>query len=473
MKKFNFNFKFLDRFKKSKQDHDENLEEQTDQTDTDYDQEDDDSPVQFTEMRRDGQESEAIAGDESYTDENPEVFAEKTLSNYNLNKFREENQHLVNDYSESDKTDHNMSFEEMEMDPPEKPESVGRFKFKFPKFGAGSGERIRERFSGASPMKSIDKFSWNDFILKLFSPYTRGKIHGVFIILLVVTFTYLIGKTAALFIGRGTPMVSTVKGNISVPIEKSDTTLQDINRISSTNLFNVKESDKAGDKGPKIDIASIVCTDAERPTSEPLKLLDTIVLQDSVKSVASVQVRGSSELVNVREGEQLNNAVEVSRINRMKIILKNLTTGECEYIASEEEDAPIMPPMKIVSPKVGQKMFKSLNPSIKNVGNSFKIKRAFRDSMISNMSEVLTQAKAVQITNPDGSLAFKMTEVVPGSIYSQLNIQNDDVITSINGKKIENLNELMTLLGRIKEIDQFQIGLKRNGMNETLEYGFE
>ncbi|AUN97969.1 hypothetical protein C0V70_07580 [Bacteriovorax stolpii] len=473
MKKFNFNFKFLDRFKKSKQDQEEFLEEETDQTDTEYNQEDDDSPAQFTEMRRDAQESEEISADESYTDENPEVFAEKTLGNYNLNKFREQNQHLVNDYSESDKTDHNMSFEEMEMDPPEKPESVGRFKFKFPKFGAGSGERIRERFSGASPMKSIDKFSWNDFILKLFSPYTRGKIHGVFIILLVVTFTYLIGKTAALFIGRGTPMVSTVKGNISVPIEKSDTTLQDINRISSTNLFNVKESDKASDKGPKIDIASIVCTDAERPTSEPLKLLDTIVLQDSVKSVASVQVRGSSELVNVREGEQLNNAVEVSRINRMKIILKNLTTGECEYIASEEEDAPVMPPMKIVSPKIGQKMFKSLNPSIKNVGNSFKIKRAFRDNMISNMSEVLTQAKAVQITNPDGSLAFKMTEVVPGSIYSQLNIQNDDVITSINGKKIENLNELMTLLGRIKEIDQFQIGLKRNGMNETLEYGFE
>ena len=110
---------------------------------------------------------------------------------------------------------------------------------------------------------------------------------------------------------------------------------------------------------------------------------------------------------------------------------------------------------------------------IKNSGNSFKIKRQFRDKMISNISEVLTQAKAVQITNPDGSLAFKMTEVVPGSIYSQLNIQNDDIITSVNGKKIENLNELMSLMGRLKEIDQFQIGLKRNGMNENLEYGFE
>ena len=43
----------------------------------------------------------------------------------------------------------------------------------------------------------------------------------------------------------------------------------------------------------------------------------------------------------------------------------------------------------------------------------------------------------------------------------------------INGKKIENLNELMSLLGRIKEIDQFQLTLKRNGMNENLEYNFE
>ena len=365
--------------------------------------------------------------------------------------------------------------------PPEKTKS--RFKINFPKFGKSSSDdssgsinrpNFKDRFSGASPMKSLDKFSWNDFVLKLFSPYTRGKVHGVFVILLVVTFTYLIGKGAALFLGRSTPVVTTVKSNITMPIEKTDTTIQDINRISSTNLFNIKESDKTETKKEQKDIASIICLDAERPTSEPLKLLDTIVLQDSVKSVASVQVRGASDLVNVREGEQINNAVEVSKINRMKIILKNLTTGDCEYIASEDEEAPgQMPNIQIMSKKQAKSFFKSTNPMIKNTGNAFKIKRQFRDKMISNMSEVLTQAKAVQITNPDGSLSFKMTEVVPGSIYSQLNIQNDDIITSINGKKIENLNELMTLMGRIKEVDAFQIGLKRNGMNENLEYGFE
>lgn len=479
MKKFNFNFKFLDRFKKSKS---EDAESQIDDI-NDSDESSDEEAFVFQEMPRTSQRDEnatltkSQVLDEDFSDHNPEDFAEKTLNNINLDKFREENQHLINDNLGEDATDTSMTFQEMEAGattsaPPEKTKS--RFKINFPKFGNSSETNFRDRFSGRSPMKSLDKFSWNDFVLKLFSPYTRGKVHGVFIILLVVTFTYLIGKGAALFLGRSTPVMTSVKSNITMPIEKTDTTIQDINRISSTNLFNIKESDKTNIKKEQKDIASIICLDAERPTAEPLKLLDTIVLQDSVKSVASVQVRGSSDLVNVREGEQINNAVEVAKINRMKIILKNLTTGDCEYIASDSEEAPaMMPNIQIMSKKQAKSFFKSNNPMIKNTGNNFKIKRQFRDKMISNMSEVLTQAKAVQITNPDGSLSFKMTEVVPGSIYSQLNIQNDDIITSINGKKIENLNELMTLMGRIKEIDAFQIGLKRNGMNENLEYGFE
>lgn len=504
--KFKFNFKFLDRFLKPK-----NNAESVDDVEHDEIDDDNDEPIQFQEMKRPNvsadSESEKThthththtstlnstpitseddetadqahhehsspniyreakssnsTDDEVYTDENPEEFAEKTLSNFNLKKFQEENG-LIND-------------EENEANSlPSSPEVATRFKFKFPSFNRQEvTDKIKNRLSSTqSPIKTFDKFNWNDLILRLFSPYTRGKIHGLFIILLVVTVTYLFGKGIALFISRSTPIVATVKSNIQLPNEKADTSIQDLNKISSTNLFNVKESDKAQNKKQEIDIASIVCLDAQTPTSQPVKLLDTIVLQDSVKSVAAVQIRGSGELMNVREGEQLSSSIEVAKINRMRLILKNLETGECEYVASEEEEGPSLPPLKIISASKAKKIFSSNNPSIKNVGNSFTIKRQFRDQMINNMSEILTQAKAIQITNPDGSLSFKMTEVVPGSIYSQLNIQENDIINSINGKKIENLNELMGLLGKIKEIDQFEIGLKRNGMNENLEYNFK
>jgi type II secretory pathway component PulC len=475
MKKFKFNFSFLDRFKKHKE-----VEEDT--------------------------SSDAIHPEDeevSYSDENPEEFAEKTLSNFNLNQYKEmEKQALQNsvneevyegseEESEEESKEESEEYEDEEVSdfkemqgpgaayssdnelPGDKPEAAKRFSFKFPKFNRGeTTRRIKDKFSaGGTTLNSIDRLSWNDIVLRFFSPYSRGKIHGAFVILLVVTFTYLMGKGIALFFNRQPPVVA-VKSNIQIPIEKADTTTADVNKIASTNLFNVKESDKAQGAKKQVDIASIICTTADKPTSEQVKLMDTIVLQDSVKSVASVQIRGGSDLVNVREGEQITSAIEVAKINRMKIILKNLETGDCEYIAGDEDEGPAMPKMTILSPQAGKK-FISKNPSIKNSGNNFQIKRAVKDQMIANISEVLTQARAIPITNPDGSLSFKMTEVVPGSIYSQLDIQNDDIITSINGKKIENLNELTGLLGKIREIDHFEIGMKRNGMSENKEYDFK
>lgn len=480
--KFKFDFKFLDRFKKKK------AEEEQDSTETEED-------------------------DVSYSDENPEEFAEKTLGGFNLKKFQndldenaartmpnyeevpsnvqDENESTDEDLNYTDESEYNSDdsdvhdFQEMqnpdaayknnELDPlPEKPEAAKRFNFKFPSFKKFNREdatnRIKAKFAGGSPLKTIDRLSWNDVVLRFFSPYSRGRIHSVFVILLVITATYLIGKGIALFFNRQPPVVA-VKSNIQLPIEKADTTTQDVSKIAQTNLFNVKESDKGGSSKPRVDIASIICSDADKPTSQPVKLLDTVVLQDSVKSVASVQVRGETELMNVREGEQIN-GVEISKIGRMKLILKNLETGDCEYVAGEEDEGPTLPRLTVLSPQQGKKLFKSSHPSIKNSGNNFTIKRQFKDQMIANISEVLTQARAIPITNPDGSLSFKMTEVVPGSVYSQLDIQNDDIITSINGKKIENLNELTSLLGRIREIDHFEIGLKRNGMSETKEYNF-
>lgn len=408
-----------------------------------------------------------------YSDENPEEFVEKTLNNINLDKFRAENQHLINDNLDEDENE-NENTEYAELPLPEKPKEKTRNKFKFPKFDRKEATgRFKARLAKINSLNKLDSFSSNDFILKFFSPYSRGKIHAFFIIFSVAILTYLLGKGSALFLNSRMPPTSALKSNIVIPYEITDSTLQGLNQISTANLFNIKESDKSERKKETLDIANIVCTDAEKPSAEPLKLLDTIVLQDSVKSVASVQMRESSELINVREGEELNNTVLVSKITRMKIILKNLTSGECEYIASDEEAEAVMPNIQVHSEKNARALFKSSIPEIKNNGNSFKIKKSFRDKMINNMSEVLTQAKAIQITNPDGTLSFKMTDVVPGSIYSNLNIQNDDIINSINGKKIENLNELMGLLGRIKEIDQFQIGLKRNGVEQNLEYGIE
>jgi type II secretory pathway component PulC len=488
MKKFTFGF--LDRFKKSKSVEPENLNPNKTYTELIINNVTKLPDIKHNELNNievnkiedeliSDLPAEPTASHSIYeSKESPEEFAEKTLGDFNLNKYQQQLQEsalenkINNEAQTVTEAPDKFNFEEMKFS---NPEEKKKKKFSFPKLDSLEiTKKFKNTLSGKSAIKSLDKFSWNDFVLRVFSPYTRGKVHGGFIILLVFVVTYMLGKTFALFISSSPPVTKSARSTISIPLERADTTIQDLNKITATNLFNAKDSDKSADLvTAKKDIDSIICLDADRPTSLQIKLLDTIVLQDSVKSVASVQIRGSSELTNVREGEKVDQMAEISKINRMKLILKNLQTGDCEYAATDAEPETPMPNLNIISAKAGKSLFKSSNPNIKNSGNSFKIKRAFRDSMITNMSDVLTQAKAVQITNPDGSLCFKMTEVVAGSLYSQLNIQENDIICNINGKKIENLNELMGLLGRIKEIDQFQIGLTRNGMSENLDYGFE
>lgn len=504
--KFKFNFSFLDRFKKSPKSNADNGEEVEDiegvEEIEEYEAiEENDSEVPANGKFLDSSELPPAPLQETSefdSDMSPEEFAEKTLSGFDLQKHQEKlkeiedslNVHadvireIIGEKPDSIHPEDIDSFSQENSTPFEIPtefeqkiknnKNKSSFKFNFPKFhGLRSKEIIKQAFANRSSLARLDKFNWNDFVSKLFSPYSRKKIHSVFIVSLVITATYMIGKNLALYLSKNQPPSKNTQVAY-YPTEPTDNISQDINKIASTNLFNIKESDKGiVQNANKPNIESIVCLDAEKPTSLDIKVLDTVVLQDSVKSVASVQVRGSTELKNVREGEKLDDLAEISKIIKLKLIIKNLQTGDCEFVAGDHEKDVMPQDFKVLSAKVGKSLFKSLNPNIKNEGNNFKIKKNYRDSMVNNMNEILTQAKAIQITNPDGSLCFKMTEVVAGSLYTQLNIQENDIVCNINGRKIENLNDLMGLLGRIKEIDQFQIGLKRNGISENLEYNFE
>ncbi|MCO4792335.1 MAG: hypothetical protein KC493_01390 [Bacteriovoracaceae bacterium] len=325
--------------------------------------------------------------------------------------------------------------------------------------------------------KFLKNFSWDKAIEALYHPDSRKMIHRGFIASSVIAGTWSAGKMVALSL-KGPPDTTVKK---SSPFQSSNSkgfVYQDLNKIKQSNLFNAKLSDqepKLSRPKPKVVDETLVCSKASKKSSLPLKLVNTTVLQDSVKSIASVQIRSSKDLENVRVGDKLKTMAEVGYIDRMKLIFKNLKTGECEYIASVDpkfKDA--RQKFNIVSPAKGkQLMKKAKNTEIKNEGNSYRIKKSVRDNMLANISEVLTQARAIQIKNPDGSYAFKMTEIVPGSVYSQLGIQDGDIITQINGKRITNLNEVMALFGKIKNIDQFQLNVKRGGIETTKDYEFE
>ncbi|GEM_PF-3179451 len=311
---------------------------------------------------------------------------------------------------------------------------------------------------------------------RFFSPQYRPQIHRFFLASLFILGSYFTGRMISSYlspvangkkISRGTPL----------RLNKKDVTRNKLAALKSNDLFQAPEAGNTPTiKGPvkRPDfIEARICDTASLKSSLGLKLMNTVILQDSVKSLASVQVRGKENFLRV--GDKIPDFIEVGNISSQKIIFKNLKTRKCEYIENIAPKEGVQKTLNIVrEPKKAKKLIKDAQATgINQVGNTFKIKKEVRARMLENISEVLTQARAIQIKNADGSLAFRMQEIVPGSIYSQLNIQEGDTITGINGKKITNMAEMMNLFGQIDKVDHFELTLNRDGMDQNLEYDFE
>ena len=305
-------------------------------------------------------------------------------------------------------------------------------------------------------------------IEKFLSRSSREPIHQVAIVLLVCSITYTLGKVTALVL-RGSPTLDSAKDyTVSIKLD-DDFNPGTLAQVKSINIFRTNAGRK---KGPSL--ADKKCEEAEQESNLPIKLVNTVVLQDMVKSLASVQIRGDRDLQEVRVGDQISNIAQIFKITRLEILVKNLETGMCESIASDKKAAERGSPISVMSPSASReyKLNKKMS-GIENVGNKFVIQKTLLDEKMKDIAAILTQAKAVKIQNPDGSLSFKMTELDPAGIFPYLGIQDGDIIKTINGKPIYDLNEVMGLFGRIKNLDQLSLGLVREGSETNQDYSIK
>ncbi|MFN8369727.1 MAG: hypothetical protein U0T83_03775 [Bacteriovoracaceae bacterium] len=313
----------------------------------------------------------------------------------------------------------------------------------------------------------------SNFTEVVFDPQNRYKVQKLFIIGFYMVSAYFSGKLISSFFPKADPPEYSVR---VVPIdENQDDFHKKIDQIRIANLFNATIYKDDGGEGtkpktPQVNILNIICLNSKVNSSLPLRLVNTVVLQDSVKSIASVQVRSSKDPFIYREGDKIEQLAEVSKIKKTKVILKNLETGRCEFINLKDlfernnfANMSVLPPnsMRTAPTKM---------EGIDRDGNKFKISRKLINEKLKDLGSVLSEAKAIKVTNPDGTLAFRIVDIVPGSIYSHLDIQNLDEITEINGEKIKNVNEIMNLFGTIRNVDKLNITLLRQGETKNLNY---
>jgi type II secretory pathway component PulC len=317
----------------------------------------------------------------------------------------------------------------------------------------------------------LDRIDWKNIHREFFAESKKNAIHKVFQVSIIFCGVFILGKNTAMLL-KGADKSSNISAS-QISIDESRLlNPDDIDAIKAAKVFKTDAQKPVENKPVVNQVAN--CTKADRRSSLPITLINTIVLQDSVKSIASVQMRSSSKQKSFREGEKIDGMAELSKIDRMKIILKNLSTGLCEYVeAKKKNERRSANPIAVMSPKQSRAFVQNKKiEGIESDGNEFTIEKNFIQDKLKDINSILTQARGIQLTNPDGSLSFKIVEIQPGSVFSYLGIENNDIITEIGGKKITDLNQVMSLFGKLTNLDKLNLKVKRGGEEVPLNYKF-
>ena len=71
---------------------------------------------------------------------------------------------------------------------------------------------------------------------------------------------------------------------------------------------------------------------------------------------------------------------------------------------------------------------------------------------------------------PDG---FRLTGVKPNSFFHEMGFKSGDIITGVDGKNIESVDDAFKLYQSLQSSSNVQLQLKRKGREKTINYKFD
>jgi general secretion pathway protein C len=86
------------------------------------------------------------------------------------------------------------------------------------------------------------------------------------------------------------------------------------------------------------------------------------------------------------------------------------------------------------------------------------------------MNQLLTQARALPYIEQGKTVGFRISEIVPGSLYEKIGLQNGDVIKKINSQDVDDPGKFFQLYQGLKEERNISIDLVRGGQRQSLNY---
>jgi len=222
----------------------------------------------------------------------------------------------------------------------------------------------------------------------------------------------------------------------------------DYQAIVERDLFHTKN--KSAEKKPvPVDIESL------KQTNLKLKLWGTVSTDEAVSDTARAVIEDtrSKEQSLYKVGDIVQDA-EIIEILRNSVVLD--VNGSKEKLSVTEETIAVQaPPMSSEREK------------------PVALSRAQIDDALKNVNELMTQAKVKPLFKdgkPDGLI---VSTIEPASIFSKMGFRSGDIITSINGQKIESVEDAMAFYKSLTAGNRLSVQMKRRGRPKVIDFNIE
>ena len=214
-------------------------------------------------------------------------------------------------------------------------------------------------------------------------------------------------------------------------------------------MFQTKTG--AGNRPEKLNIETL------EPTDLKLDLLGTIT-GDKKEAYAVIEDTTTKQQNLFRIGDTVQNAT-VKMILREKVVLNVNGKDEILKIEKDREGSTNLKPQAAgFTPERSQ---------------NITVRRSQMESAVKDVNNLMKQIRIrpnFRNGKPDG---LRLTGIRPNSIFYNMGLKSGDVLTGVNGKHIESVDDVFKLYQNIQSSSRVQLQIKRRGQLKTIDYHIE
>jgi general secretion pathway protein C len=233
------------------------------------------------------------------------------------------------------------------------------------------------------------------------------------------------------------------------PTEIKIPPLSQYNTILERNIFHSNT--------PGVAAAEKTIVENIKPTERNLKLWGTVVGSDPAGAFAIIEEPGVNSRPRAqslyKRGDIVQGA-EIKKILREKVILS--ANGNSEMLL-------------IAKPQSSGKVPRTQGAYNQRRGQPIRQRRTIRSSQLqkalSNIDTIMSQANI----RPH-SEGFQITRIRPASIFRRLGLRNGDIVTAVNGRPIQSVNDAMEIWQDLTARGETSLSLKRRGRTRVIDY---